>query len=100
LSRRRLNASASDVADERVVHAVAAQFAQARLEPGRDLHGDPELLVLLLADVTRAIVHRDADAPLVGRVGTAPVPEAAVPDEHAAACHLGRDAVVVLAVVR
>ena len=37
-----------------------------------------------------AVVHRDADAALVGAVGAAAVPQAAVPDQHAAAAHLGR----------
>ena len=56
-------------------------------------------MVLLLADVARAVVHRYADARFPGRVRAAAVPETPVPDEHRALGHLGRDRVVVAAVV-
>ena len=83
-----------DVTDEAAVHAVTDELAQARLEAPDLLDRDAQLLVLLLADVTGAVVHGDADAALAGPVRTAPVPEAAVPDEHAALGHLCRDAVI------
>src|SRR5207248_4852964 len=88
-----------DVADEPVVDAVPAQLAQSRLEARRALTRDAELLVLLLTDEARAVVHGDADAPIGRAVGTAAVPEAAVPHEHRALPHLGRHAVVGMAVV-
>src|SRR5438270_9876169 len=88
-----------DVADEPAVHAIANEFLQTRGERAHERRRDPELLVLLLTDVAGAVVHGDADAPLAGAVGTAAVPQAAMPDQHAAARHRGRDAVVVLAVV-
>ena len=81
------------------VDAVAHQAPQARREARGDLARDAELLVLLLADEAGAVVHGDADAPLAGAVGAAAVPEAAVPDQHAARLHLRRDAVVVAAEV-
>ena len=49
-----------DVADEPVVDRIADQLLQAvgeRLDQGRR---DPQLLVLLLADVAGAVVHGDA----------------------------------------
>src|SRR5688572_19623154 len=83
-----------DVADEPAVDAVAHELAQPWRKSARDLERDPELLVLLLADPARAIVHGDADARGGGAVGAAAVPEAAVEHQHAAALHLGGDGVV------
>ena len=84
-----------DVPDQAVVDRVADQLLQA---PGEGLTsaGEPELLVLLLADVAGAVVHGDADATLRRGVGAAAVPQAADPDEHAALGHLRGDRVVVL----
>src|SRR6185503_7426784 len=53
-----------DVPDQSAVDAVADQLAQARREPLRDLARDAELLILLLADESGAVVHRDPDAAL------------------------------------
>src|SRR5207237_1148299 len=58
-----------------------------------------ELLVLLLTDVARAVVHRYADASGPGGVRATAVPQTPVPHEDAALRHLRRDAVVRLAVV-
>src|SRR5262249_58557685 len=85
-----------DVTDEAVVDTVPDQLAQPRREAARDLACDPELLVLLLPDPAGAVVHRDADAALPCPVRAPAVPQAAVPDEHAAARHLGGGAVVAL----
>ena len=82
------------------VDAVADQAPEARREARGDLARDAELLVLLLADEAGAVVHGDPDAALAGAVGAAAVPEAAVPDQHAARLHLRRDAVVAPAEVR
>ena len=52
------------------------------------------MLILLLADEARAIVHGDTDSNLVGsHVGAAAMPRAAMPHQHAAFCHLGWDGV-------
>src|SRR5262249_61822252 len=83
-----------DVADEPVVDAVSHQLAQPRREAAGDLARDAELLVLLLPDPAGAVVHGDPDTALIGAIGAAAVPQAAVPDEHAAAWHLGGGAVV------
>src|SRR5581483_10157452 len=61
-----------DVPDEPAVDAVAAELAEARREAARDFARDAELLVLLLADPSRAVVHRDPDAPDGRPVGAAP----------------------------
>ena len=88
-----------DVADEAVVERVADELLQARRELRRDLARDAELLVLLLADVAGAVVHRHADAAPAGAVRAAAVPEAAVVDQDAALRHLGRHALVLAEVV-
>src|SRR5262249_11944242 len=85
------------VADEPGVDAVSHQLAQPGREAAGDRARDAELLVLLLPDPPGAVVHGDADTALIGAIGAAAVPQAAVPDEHAAAWHLGGDAVVALA---
>src|SRR5262249_61686549 len=85
--------------DRAVVAPAPAWRPQARREARRHFARDPELLVLLLADPSRAVVHGDADAPLVGGIGAAAVPEASVPDEHASGRHLRRHAVVRRAVL-
>src|ERR1700722_12961747 len=70
-----------DVADEAVVHGVADELLEATGE-GFDEGGRyAELLVLLLADVARAVVHGDTDTTAVGPVGASAVPEASHPDE-------------------
>src|SRR5262249_32726449 len=86
-----------DVAHEPVVDAVSHQLAEPRREAAGDLARDAGLLVLLLPDPAGAVVHGDADTALSGAIGAAAMPQAAVPDEHAAAWHLGGDAVVALA---
>src|SRR5205085_7722992 len=68
-----------DVADEAGVDAVADELLQPRRERLDQRRRQPEVLVLLLADVAGAVVHGDADALLVGRVGTAAMPQRAVP---------------------
>src|SRR5512137_386920 len=74
-----LRALLVDVADEPVVDAIAHELAEPGREAARDLARDAELLVLLLAHVARAVVHRDADATARRAVGAAAVPETAVP---------------------
>src|ERR1700683_4989762 len=72
-----------DVAHQPRVDAVADQATQPGREARRGLAGDAELLFLLLADPARAVVHGDTDPTLVGLVGAAAVPKAAVPDQDA-----------------
>src|SRR5579864_9320670 len=68
-----------DVPDQRVVDAESAQLLQAWLEAAQGRQRDAELLVLLLADPARAVVHRHTHAAPVRGVGAPPVPQAAVP---------------------
>src|SRR5262249_56748985 len=84
------------VTDQAVVAAVPARPARPGRDAARDLACDPELLVLLRPDPAGAVVHRDADAALPCPVRAPAVPQAAVPDEHAPARHLGGGAVVAL----
>src|SRR5579884_738815 len=56
-----------DVSDEPVVEAVADQLLEAGRKLAHHLARDAELLVFLLAEEARAVVHRDADAPPRGQ---------------------------------
>ena len=85
-----------DVPDEAVVDRVADELLEAARERLHERWRDTQLLVLLLADVAGAVVHGDADAPLVRLVCAAAVPETPDPDEDAALGHLGRDRLVEL----
>src|SRR5262245_3398545 len=71
----------ADVSDQAAVDAVADELPEPRREPRGELARDPELLVLLLPDEARAVVHRDPDAAPIRLVGAALVPQAAVVDE-------------------
>src|SRR5215831_8129165 len=82
-----LRAALVDVTEESLVEAEASQPAQARREAARHLERDAELLVLLLADPTRAVVHGQTEAHRAAAVGAAAVPQAAVVDEDAAGLH-------------
>src|ERR1700688_685255 len=85
-----------DVPDEPLVDREATQLLEAARESSCRLDWNPELLVLLLADVTGAIVHGDSHTAMSGGVGPTPVPQTPHPHEDAALRHLRRDRVVVL----
>ncbi len=82
--------------DEAVVDRVADQLLQPARERLDQRGRDAQLLVLLLADVTGAVVHGDAHPADVGVIGAAAVPEAPDPDQDAALGHLGGDGLVEL----
>src|SRR6516225_6163489 len=84
-----------DVADEAVVHGITDELLQAAGERSHKLGRDAELLVLLLADVSSAVVHCDPDPALIGLIRAAAVPQAADPHEHTALRHRRRKRVVV-----
>src|SRR5690606_22418930 len=73
-----------DMPDEIAIGAEAAKLLQARLEAADDFERDAELLVFLLADIARAIIHCDADAARAGLVRATAMPEASMPDENRA----------------
>src|ERR1035437_9703995 len=83
-----------DVADQAVVDPVPDQLLQPTRKMLGGFAGDTQLLVLLLPDVTGAVIHGDADPTGVSGVGAASVPQAAVPHENAPFGHFGRNRVV------
>src|SRR5215831_10617071 len=80
-----------DVADEPPVDAVAHQLLQLRWVAARHLGRHAELLVLLLTDEARAIVHGDPCPPQGGPVRAAAVPKRSIPHEQAPLAHFGGD---------
>jgi len=89
-----------DMPDQAVIDRISDELLESPRVALDDMPWDSQLLVLLLAHETGAIVHGDTDAALVRQVRAATVPETSDPDEHASLGHLGRDRVVVLEEVR
>lgn len=77
-----------DVANQIPIDAVADHALKPLRKLGSNFAWDTELLILLLTEKARAVVHRDSDSSLIRHVCAAAVPETSVPDEHATALHL------------
>jgi len=87
------------MADQISIDAIANQALKSLGKLGGDLAGYAQLLVLLLANETGTIIHRDPDSALIGLVCTAPMPQAAIPDQNASAFHFSRNGLDLLASV-
>src|SRR5471032_2729753 len=72
-----------DVTEQAAINSVATELAKSRGKDARDFEGNAQLLVFLLPNEARAVVHGDADAPRIRRVRATAVPDAPVEHEHA-----------------